>query len=129
MNEHDIERIAAAVNVLRPDWPTQSLRTFISNNLADRPRRDVMVAFAWISCEPNTSKPARILAAGPWWKAATVEGGHQVEAFDPVAVCGTCGEIERRCRAAASINDHEFTSVVESKRAAVPPPALFGADS
>lgn len=124
MNEHEIERIAAAVNQLRPDWPTASLRTFIAKNLADRPRRDVAVAFAWVACEANTVKPARVLEAGPWWKAATVEGGHQVEPFDPTVVCGICGQLERRCRAAAVVNEHEFTSVIASKRAAVPSPGM-----
>ena len=74
MNEHEIERIAAAVNVLRPDWPTSSLRTFIASRLGSRPRRDVAVALVWVACEPATTTPARVLEIGPWWQAAAADG-------------------------------------------------------
>jgi len=74
MIDHEIDRIAAAINRLRPDWPTASLRTLLSGPaLRDRPRRDVAVAMAWIACDSKTLTPARILEAGPWWKAAAVE--------------------------------------------------------
>lgn len=78
MNEYEAERIAAAINVLRPDWPTRSLITLMQRpGLANKPRRDVAVAFAWIACEANTAKPARVLEAGPWWQAAAIEGGYK----------------------------------------------------
>lgn len=69
MIQTEIERVALAVHGLRPDWPATSLRTFIENNLAGKPYRDVMVAFAWIACDPTTDNPGRILGAGPWWNA------------------------------------------------------------
>ena len=74
MNDHEIDRIAAAANALRPDWPLGSIRTLLTKKLAHRPRRDVAVALAWIACEPNTATPARVLEDGPWWRAAAVEG-------------------------------------------------------
>jgi hypothetical protein len=74
MNEHEAERIAAAMHHLRPDWPAASLRTLINKNLINRPRRDVAVALAWVACEAATATPARVLEAGPWWKAAGIEG-------------------------------------------------------
>lgn len=74
MNEHEIERIAAMAHALRPDWPANSLRTLIATRLADRPRRDVTVALAWVACESATTTPARVLEAGPWWRAAAADG-------------------------------------------------------
>ncbi len=74
MNDYEIERIAAAINVLRPDWPTKSLMTLMRRpELANRARRDVAVALAWVACETNTAKPARVLEQGPWWRAAAIE--------------------------------------------------------
>lgn len=76
MIQTEIERVALAVHGLRPDWPATSLRTFIENNLADRAYRDVMVAFAWIACDPVTDTPKRILASGPWWQATRPGTAH-----------------------------------------------------
>ncbi len=124
MNEHETERIAAAMHQLRPDWPVSSLRTLIAKKLADRPRRDVAVALAWVACEPNSATPARVLEAGPWWRAAAVEGqANRREPYDPAKFCGTCGKPEMRCKAIpAYISEHEFTSAIATVRAAVPAP-------
>ena len=80
MNEHEIHRIAKAVNVLRPDWPEASLVTFITARLGDRPRRDVLIALGWVACDSTTATPARVLESGPWWKAcvADVDPQHRV---------------------------------------------------
>ena len=89
MNDHETERIAKAVNVLRPDWPVNSLITLMGREqLRHRPRRDVLVAFAWVAAETNTSNPGRVLEAGPWWKAVAVNGStgghpHPLRVNDP----------------------------------------------
>lgn len=74
MNDHEAQRIAAAMHQLRPDWPAASVLTLIRKSLLDRPRRDVTVALAWVACEANSHTPARVLEVGPWWKASGVEG-------------------------------------------------------
>lgn len=91
MNQHEAERIAAALNIVRPDWPTASLLTLIRTKLIDRPRRDVLVALAWVASEPNTATPARVLEAGPWWRAAGVEGTIAPRPPRPLSACRTCG--------------------------------------
>lgn len=69
------DRIAAAVNMLRPDWPVPSLRTLLGKpELANRPARDVAVALTWVACDPRTETPARVLLAGAWWRAANANG-------------------------------------------------------
>ena len=69
MTPGEIDRIAAAVNALRPDWPRASLVTFIAAQLSARSRRDVAVALTWVACDSASVKPARVLEAGPWWVA------------------------------------------------------------
>jgi len=116
MNEHEIDRIASAFHVLRPDWPHASLRTFITKNLADRPRRDVCVALAWVACETNTTSPARVLTAGPWWRAVAVEGdvttthtGRTVgRGENPHKVCGICDMWQDDCERRSDTSGHEF---------------------
>ena len=74
MNEAEQERIAAAINVARPDWPVSSLKTLLARpELAHRPRRDVFVALAWVASEAESKTPARVIEAGPWWQAVAIE--------------------------------------------------------
>jgi hypothetical protein len=101
MNDHDIDRLACALNVLRPDWPAKSIRTLLARpQLAGRPLRDVAVAMAWVACEPATSNPGRVLEAGPWWRAVAVEGDSvRLEHLAPQDRCKTCGKSRDRCEA------------------------------
>lgn len=68
MNHNEAARLAGAVNLLRPEWPTTSLQTFITDKLGTRPYRDAAVALAYVACDPTSKTPARVLEAGPWWK-------------------------------------------------------------
>ena len=131
MNEHEIERIACAFGVLRPDWPVPSLRTLLRRpELANRPRRDVAVALAWVASESATVTPARVLENGPWWRAAAIEGGtrghqHVARVYgltegDPREVCHICGQIREDCQRRAATNGHEFTSRADIRRAEQP---------
>lgn len=126
MNDHEIQRIAAAMHAARPDWPATSVATLIRKHLADRPRRDVFVALAWIASEPATSTPARVLEAGPWWKAAaadvTFTTGHQHVAKvygttdgDPREVCAECSLHRNECARRAATNGHAFRSRVDAQ--------------
>ena len=111
MNEHERSRIAAAMNAARPDWPTRQLLTLLADErLADRPRRDVFVALAWVACESGTSSPYRVLEAGPWWKAAGIEGtstqGRNIWP-DDAHRCRTCSLPGGQCRQRWA-NDHDY---------------------
>jgi len=72
MNRTEIQRIAAAVNRLRPDWRADSLETFIASNYSSHPYRDVAIAFAVIATDENTRTPQLIKQSGPWWTAVQV---------------------------------------------------------
>lgn len=69
---NEIERLAAATNAIRPDWPVQSLRTHLASQHGARTFRDLAVALAWIATDPATKTPARLLENGPWWAATSV---------------------------------------------------------
>lgn len=116
MNEHEIARLAASLHQARPDWPVKQLVTLMGDKrMADRPRRDVFVALAWVACESNTATPYRVLEAGPWWRAAAVEGQAQArEPYDASTFCGVCGEPRHRCELKWA-GDHEFESVQHAK--------------
>lgn len=69
MNETETHRLAAAINSLRPDWPSPSLLTFIRRELGKRAYRDAAVALTWVAVDDATKTPARVLESGPWWGA------------------------------------------------------------
>lgn len=111
MNDHEIERIAMAMNALRPDWPVASLRTLLKKpQLTDRPRRDVTVALAWVACESGTATPARVLESGPWWKAAATDGAARgFQPLEPNERCGICAKSAAACAAAPRFADDDHT--------------------
>ena len=93
MTPGEIDRIAAAINMLRPDWPAASLRTLLARQeLVHRPRRDVAVALAWVACESATLTPARVLEAGPWWRAAVADEARTPTPPRRDESCLTCGK-------------------------------------
>jgi hypothetical protein len=70
LSQTEAHRLAAAIHALRADWPLASLSTFIRTKLADKAYRDAAVALAWVATDEKTTTPARVLEAGPWWRAA-----------------------------------------------------------
>lgn len=114
MNDHEAQRIAAAMHAARPDWPASSLLTLIRKKLIDKPRRDVFVALAWVASEPNSATPARVLEAGPWWRAVAVEGAtsNRPPPWQPDTICTTCSQPEATCNARTRYadDDHAFVS-------------------
>jgi hypothetical protein len=73
MTPTQIQALAAAAAALRPDWPANSVATFLSTEHSSRPYRDVAVALVWVACDPATAYPKRMNEAGPWWRAAAVD--------------------------------------------------------
>ena len=54
---NEIERVAAAMNALRPEWTVKSLITHLSANHANRPFRDLAAAAAWIAADRDSRVP------------------------------------------------------------------------
>jgi len=85
MNSEEVERVAATIGALRPDWTNglpdrhRSLRTFIAEHMAGRDFRTVVVEFVACAADPSTVKPGRVLEDGPWRKAGRVEAASPID--------------------------------------------------
>lgn len=126
MTPEQIDRLAAATNALRPDWPIQSLRTFIERNLANRAYRDACVAFAWVA-NTDTETPRLIVEAGPWWRAVSVGENDNPVRKPPKAheecgrhpgqyrlACGGCAADKRAVREEAEAAAAEQAAVTKA---------------
>lgn len=69
-DQTELDRIAAALHALRPEWPLTSLRTHLTKHHADRPYADLAIAAVVVALDPATQTPARLREHGPWWTAA-----------------------------------------------------------
>lgn len=128
MNRSDVEVLAKAIHVLRPDWPWTSLVTFITGKLASYAHRDIAVALVWVALDPETKNPGRVLEAGPWWKAtrptpdnATPEPPRGCPDHpDQPRHCPLCAEYRRQAEAARSNVPSYMTQIRDEIRRARP---------
>lgn len=93
LETNQLQRLAAMANVLRPDWPTNSLYSFLAKHQAHRTYRDLAVALAYIAADQQTKTPARLNENGPWWTAT--RDPNTAPQPRPVT-CQTCGQIHTR---------------------------------
>ena len=111
-----IARIAAAVNVLRPDWPTASVQTLLERDHAYRPAHDLAVAAVWVATDPASKTPARLSEPGPWWAALNTSSTPTAPRFD-------LDEWHAEFRAGATPTPADFRELVEAAKSAAFPPA------
>lgn len=105
MNETEKQRLAHALNELRPDWPISSLTTFIAKHFARKPYRDAAVALVWVAVDskpdgtPASETPKRVLEAGPWHRAVLIDSPGARTAVPPKREesCLTCGRHLNAC--------------------------------
>lgn len=83
------ERIAQAINALRPSWPVPSLMTFLGK-CQNMPERDVALQLVYVALDPASKTPARIHEDGPWKRilssAPAVKHVRSIEPTD-CAIC------------------------------------------
>lgn len=118
LTRQEAERIAQAVNALRPDWPIPSLLNLIWKH-KDRPLLDVAVELTWVALLPDTKTPGRIDADGPWkhaTKAAPRENVVSYRAASPLD-CATCGRPKGQC-----IDDEHDYEPAHARTRGVPRP-------
>lgn len=100
----EIQRIAAAMNALRPDWPVRSLVTFLESHQAGKPYRDLAIAAAAVATDVRTQTPNLLNEHGPWWTAAQAATGNTGPASVPRPDDPRCTEpghdreLARNCR-------------------------------
>lgn len=71
MPTHDeIQRIAAVMHAIRPDWNPRSLATYLERNHAARAYRDLAIAGVYVATDERTQTPKLLEQHGPWWVAA-----------------------------------------------------------
>jgi hypothetical protein len=102
-DNNQLDRLAAALNALRPDWPTRSLRTYLAREHADRAYVDLAIAAVFVAVDPRTVTPKRLSEHGPWWVAAASAGQQGTPTAGPGAEprCEKDGheyEAARNCR-------------------------------
>ena len=111
MNQIQIERIAAAIHALRPDWPIPSLKKFVSDR-AHQPMTDLLVQLTIVAVDPETKTPARIDQDGPWKQALGYRPAeHNTSAHIPRASSDDCWICSRRPEACARDDSHEYEQV------------------
>ncbi|MBM7788871.1 hypothetical protein [Tenggerimyces flavus] len=121
MTPIEAERLAYAINSLRPDWPRSSLQTLFAKHLAKRTLHDAAVAMVWVATDPATQTPGRVLENGPWWGASlttTSEAERHPSAqtyVPPTEPCDLCGRTRRQCEQRSN-GTHEYRPRQEFKR-------------
>lgn len=95
----ETKRIAAAVNMLRPDWPIASIVTTIQRGQPTRPYADLALALVAVALDPASTTPGRVNQAGPWWNTIQAVAG-------PRPLDGTIDRDEPRC--AQPGHEHEL---------------------
>lgn len=134
MDTAEIDRLAHAIAVLRPDWPVGSLRAFMTSNLATRPYLDAAVVMSWVACDPKTRTPKRVLESGPWWEALrpTDVKPERPKLSDAETCAGCFRSREGHDKAEALVSEearHAWISVADRKRQqAVRPDETRGLD-
>lgn len=130
MNDQEIEKLAHAVNALRPDWLVSSLRTGIKTDLANRAYRDAALALVWVAVDPESKTPKRVTEDGPWWQATAPtlasEAARHTSSVPWEQLCDHCGRSEAHCRdpKVQAEDPHEFTTAaIRRARAAKAKPA------
>jgi hypothetical protein len=129
VNDVEIQRLANAMNALRPDWKVSSLRTFLTNHFADRAYRDTAVAAAWIATDDKTNTPELLRQPGPWWNVGPAKPPGLVPRVGPepgeerCQFAGHEHESARRCRLCAA--ERAAGDAPEPAAAPVPPPAAI----
>jgi hypothetical protein len=95
MNKTEAERIAAATNVIRPDWSPKLLMTVLADDrMIRRPYADALLALVACALDDQTKRPGRVHEKGAWWSVVTVVSGQQGPAYREIkpGYCVICGD-------------------------------------
>lgn len=116
MDKHEIDRLAAAVHALRPDWPLRSVVTFVAREIGTYAYQDAAVMLAWVATDPDTKTPRRVMENGPWRHAIvdrrTVQPVTSPECVDhPGQKASTCTD----CHADATPPPPNWRNQIRSK--------------
>lgn len=114
MNQIQIERIAAALHALRPDWPVQSLVKFIGDR-RNQPMTDLLVQLVMVAVDPETKTPARIDQDGPWKRVLQIAPPERTAPHVPRSSADDCGICSKQRSVCALDGSHEYEQVGRPK--------------
>lgn len=122
MNQNEAQRIAAAINILRPEWSTKLLMMVLGDErMIRRPYADALIALTVCALDNNTIKPGRVHELGPWWavaSAASRTGSSRSYITPKPGVCAICDREKSQHDGA----DHSFDSPFERTAGVGPTP-------
>ena len=76
-SREEIQRIAGAMNALRPDWRVSSLTTFLTDHCYARSYRALSIAAVAVATDPKCTTPNLLTQDGPWWAGAFQASGER----------------------------------------------------
>lgn len=116
MNIEQVQRIARAINLIRPDWPVPSLETFIRRHEHMAPV-DLHLQLVYVAHDPKTTTPARIDQHGPWKYLLTGPREQTVTyRYTDPRDCRTCNQPESKC----TRDGHEYAPAFNGLDRATP---------
>lgn len=77
--QDEIQRVAAAMHAVRPDWNPRSIATYLERNHASRAYRDLLIAGVCVAADTRTQTPKLLEQHGAWWVAAQAASGERAE--------------------------------------------------
>jgi hypothetical protein len=109
MNKTEAERIAAAVNIVRPEWSVPLLMKVLGDErMIRRPYADALTALIVCASDPSTERPGRVHEKGAWWSAVTaVAPAPSTLKYVDMRDCSICGLMNVQ-HPIAHNDDHEF---------------------
>lgn len=116
LSKKDAEKIATAVNAIRPDWSINGLMAVLGDpRCRNRATNDLTIAFIALAVDESSRKPTRIYEHGPWWEILRpLNTVPHIRAIEPTD-CIVCSK-PKHLHTVPAYADHEFRSMVDVAR-------------
>jgi hypothetical protein len=124
MNKTEAERIAAATNIIRPDWSPKLLMTVLADDrMIRRPYADALLALIACGLDEQTKRPGRVHEKGTWWSVVTAVSGQQGPAYRAhvPGYCIVCAD-NWSLHSKPGMGDHDYENPLDPRPGAKPTP-------
>ncbi|VXC07640.1 hypothetical protein [Aeromicrobium sp. 9AM] len=122
MNKTEAQRIAAVVNLLRPEWSTGLLMKVLGDDrMIRRPYADALIALTACAVDSTTKQPGRVHENGTWWAAVSAANpkGPQYRQARP-GYCVICGEHWPLHGEPNQYGGHHYENPLDPRKSALP---------
>lgn len=110
MIKQEAERIAAAVNIIKPEWRVGLIMAVLGDErIRSRSYADVLIAMTALAVDPTSQRPGRIHEPGPWWRAAAAVTS-PMTAYRTIGQndCDICSRPYEQHAATSQVDGHKF---------------------